>query len=220
MKQGKKAPVIPDGFDSYEEIHFSWWLEELVATGYVKSWRRGENYELVPAVRQEYLKQRVSPHTGKQLPPQIGNNTIKQRLTYTPDFEVVWSLKSLGLFFVFHDPNILMDGPMTYHFLAHQKEYETVSIVEVKPKLGMKGAMNSSRFTAARMNAMFLFDKHGIYANLVEIGTQPKGLFDKTFTPDRFLTTDKSGKPRTLKFQPRGLSGFVEETQKLKPITL
>jgi hypothetical protein len=209
-------PIAPE-FDSPEEIHFSWWLEELVKAGYVRSWRRADSYELAGAVNQPYMKARVSTRTGEVMPPKLSSKSIKQAMVYTPDFEITWNeIKSLGLFRIPHSV-VLMDGPPDHHFLSHSVMGDAISIVEIKPKVAGRSTMNVARFSVARMNALFLYEKHRVYANLIEVGTQPKSLFYKTFTPERFLTPDKSGKPRTIKFQPRSLSEFVAGTTKLKP---
>lgn len=206
----------PVEFDSPEEIHFSWWLEELVSAGYVHRWARGQSYALVPSIVQEYLKERTSPATGLPLPPVTSKVTLKQGLTYTPDFEIYWTFKALGVFCVPH--RLLTVGAPSYHLIGHYDDsMMPFSLVEVKPRIaGGKTGANNGRMRVSRMNAMILYHVHGLYANLAEVGPQPGSIFAKTFTPGRFLKTDKSGKPRTLKFQPRDLSGFVAETPKLK----
>ncbi len=206
----------PVEFDSPEEIHFSWWLEELVSAGYVLRWERGQTYELVPAIVQPYCQVRVSEKSMKALPDKMANTTLKTRLKYTPDFEIWWNLKAFGLFYVNHRglPTI---GPIEHHFIGHlDPEGMAFSLIEVKPRVAGRSTMNTGRLSISRMNCMMLYEKQGIFTNLVEVGTQPGSIFAKTFTPGRFLKTDKSGKPRTLKFQPRDLSGFVAGTPKLK----
>lgn len=208
-------PSLPPGFDSVEEAYLSWWLDELVEAGYVDRWARGRSYDLAPAITQEYWKERVSPATGLPLPAKRSKVTLKQALSYTPDFEVHWTLKSMGLLHVPHQA--LTVGAPEHHFISHYDEEQMpFSLLEVKPRIAGRSTMNTGRFSISRMNCMILYKELGLYTNLLEVGTQPGSIFAKTFTPDRFLTTDKSGKPRTLKFQPRDLSGFVAATPKLK----
>jgi hypothetical protein len=208
-------PSLPAGFDSVEEVHLSWWLEELVEAGYVARWARGRSYDLAPAITQEYWKERTSPSTGKPLPAKLATIALKKGLSYTPDFEVHWTIKAIGLFYVPHQA--LTVGPPVHHFIAHPDEdLMPFSLLEVKPRVAGRSTMNTGRFSISRMNCMILYKELGLYTNLIEVGTQPGSIFSKTFTPDRFLTTDKSGKPRTIKFQPRDLSGFVAATPKLK----
>lgn len=211
-------PIVPE-FDSSEEIYFSWWLDELVEAGYVRSWCRAKSYPLTGAITQPYAKETVYPKTGR-ITRKVAEKSIKQVMIYTPDFEITWNwIRAMGLFAVSHTTPLML-GPIEHHFISHINENEVFSIVEIKPKVAGVSMTNDGRSRMARMNAMFLYEKHGIYANLVEVGTQPKSLFDRTFTPGRFLTTDKTGKPRTIKFQPRSLSEFVADTKKLKPVLI
>ena len=53
-----------------------------------------------------------------------------------------------------------------------------------------------------------MYEKHDILPQKVEITNGKNGWFDKTFTPKRFLKTDKSGKARTLKYEPRSIEEF------------
>jgi len=219
MSQKKeKTPKWYEPLDSPEEAHFEWWMMELSELGYIDSYVRAKTYHLVDSIAQPYLHERVSIRTREPLSPQRKKKTLRSKLKYTPDFEITWNIKALGIFFVEHDVPTLMNGPVDHHMLAHFIDGDLKSIVEVKPKVFGRSPMNVSRLAVARMNSMYLYDKMGIYTNLVEIGTTLKSLFDQTFTPAKYLLTDLTGKPRAIKFQPRTADEFLEKTEKLKYI--
>jgi len=213
------AIVDEDLFDSPEEMWLSWWFESLKKDGYVKEWRRAPTYVLCPSITVPYLFPRVSTRTGNPLPPQPKKSTLHTQLKYTPDFEVVWSLKAFGLFYVEFDPPPFMDGPLTHHMVAHIIDGQAISTIEVKPRVAGKNTMSNGRLRIARISSMTLFASEGIFTNLVEVGPTTGSIFHKTFTPPRFYNTDKTCKPRTIKFTPRTLGEFVGKTTKLKVIT-
>jgi hypothetical protein len=205
--------------DSPEEQHFLWWIEELQEAGFIRSWRKASTYALTEPLAVRYTKPRASKATGKPLPPKIAEKRLRTGLSYTPDFQIEWSLRAYGLFCFELGDHIFASEPQ-HHFVLNYIAGSPISVVEVKPKIAGRNAMNHSRFLAARMNAEILFHRHGIFANLVEIGPMPKSLFDRTFTPRRFLLTDKTEKPRTIHFEPRTLASFVASSTKLKIATL
>jgi len=60
----------------------------------------------------------------------------------------------------------------------------------------------------AKINIKWVWDKYGVFVNIII----PEKHFDKTFTPKRFLTTDKSGKPRKIKYKNiKSLKQFIEK---------
>ena len=77
-----------------------------------------------------------------------------------------------------------------------------ISFIEVK---GDYDAQNMTRLFS--INKKWIYQVHGKVINLVKIPL----FFEKTFTPDRYLITDKSGKPRKIKkeFVNRTLKQFM-----------
>jgi hypothetical protein len=57
-----------------------------------------------------------------------------------------------------------------------------------------------------RINQKWVWKDYGVLVNLVKIPS----FFKKTFTPKRYLLTDKTMKPRRLGYKPRTLKQFME----------
>jgi len=174
-------------FDSKEEMYFSWYLDELVDAGYVR------NYDLHP--REFILTNKQTVQVEKQLKTKVKviEKTFLQPHVYTPDFYIRWlhnaddiflsKIKGSGVFWA--ATPVLID-----------------SFIEIKPTF--------SRYNMARvfsLNQKWMYNKYGIYVQLIK----PFKLFKDTFTPVRFLTTDKSGQARKLNYTPISLIEFVEK---------
>ena len=176
-----------DSFKSKEELYFSWWLDEAEGKGYIAHW----DYE----VHSFDLSDKVTNTYTKQLKTKmkIVTETILQPHIYTPDFIIEWTDKAKGVFFGVEKQN-------GYHF---KLEDDYVSYVETK------GSFDSNNMTRLfSLNQKWVYQKHGVYINLAKISNKKNSFFDKTFTPKRFLLTDKSGKPRALKYEPKTLESM------------
>lgn len=53
------------------------------------------------------------------------------------------------------------------------------------------------------------FDKHNIYVQKLVISNCEKSFFNETFTPDKFTMTNKSGKPRSIKYRITSVTEFI-----------
>lgn len=182
-----------DQFDSAEEKYFSWYLDELKDTGYI------ENYEAQP--ESYVLSEPAFYNHAKQLKTKtklIVKKLIREHI-YTADFRIVWAEKARGLFF-----NKLID-PIDLSKVPFVSNYYSVSTVEIKPAFDQN---NMTRLFA--INQKWMYQKQGVYVQKIV----PVKLFEKTFTPKKYLTTDKSGKPRKLKYKPTSLEEFLcQKTQ-------
>lgn len=183
-------------YDSDEELYFSWWLDELKETGYVHSYEsQPESYVLTPPVFYEYdkhLKTKTNVVVKKLLQEHI----------YTADAQIWWYEKARGLFF-----NIVADRVdlRKVPFIASNMH---TSIVEIKAGF--------SKYNMGRtfsLNQKWMMQTHGIYVNKIIISNKT-GLFKDTFTPARYLLTDKTNKPRKLYYTPRTLQEYESESQK------
>jgi len=101
---------------------------------------------------------------------------------YTPDFNVLFRPSFASKCGFSHDSGL--------------------SIIEVKNDYDAK---NMTRLF--RINQKWVAKETGIIVNLVKIPS----FFKKTFTPERFLLTDQTMKPRKLKHKPRSLTQYLEE---------
>ncbi len=165
-------------FDSNEELHFSWWLEEMVSEGYIHSWERNvKSYSLTEDLKITY----VVPM--KRVPDKIKEQTLLSAREYTPDFVINWSMKSYGVFV-----QELEDGKKIKTPFISQNG---VSVVETK---GPFDRNNMTRL--ASTNIKDLYQRHKVYVTMIKI----PNIFKKTFTPARYTRTDKTGKPRKLNY--------------------
>ena len=83
-----------------------------------------------------------------------------------------------------------------------------------KSYMEIKGVFDRNNMTRLfRQNQAWIYDKHRIFVDLFLI---PK-LFAKTFTPKKYLITDKTMKPRAIGFQINSVDEYLnsvnEETK-------
>lgn len=169
-----------NSFDSDEELYFSWWLDELVKYGYVSSWFKNEDsYQLTDGLKHKYVRQM------KRVEDKVLYQTILNPSSYTPDFKIQWTEKALGIFV----SKILSPNKIVTHFICNNN---LLSVDEIK------GGFDSNNMTRLAINNIKLvWYRHEIYINMIKV----PNIFNKTFTPIRYLLTDKSMKPRKIKYK-------------------
>jgi len=179
-------------FDSKEELYFSWWLDQLKASKYVNRWERNEaSYNLFGGLVHSYIK------PMKKVANKILTQTILHPSIYTPDFIIYWEPKAIGIFV---SKQSKTEGKIMTLFLC--TDDEMISVVETKADFDRN---NMSRL--AVNNIKFVYEKYKVYIDMVKLPS----LFDKTFTPDRYLMTDKTFIPRKLNYKNvRTLSEFIK----------
>lgn len=183
----------PEGFDSYEELYFSWYLDELKANGFVS--------DSVYQPKTFLLSEKVSYGTIKPLKTKLKEeqHTILPPHAYTPDFQFYWNPKAVGVFCkAFGD--VVEYAHKDCFFWANELPIDCYSMIDVKPMFDMQ---NMTRQFI--INQKWLYAKYGIYCQKVV----PEHLFERTFTPERYLKTNKSGKARSLKYKPKSLTEFL-----------
>jgi len=185
-------------YDSPEELWFSYWLKEVQEAGYINSFvSHPEPFLLSPAFFYSYdkaLKTKVKTLETNLLSPHI----------YTADYSVYWHKNARGIFW-----NSISDRVQlkSIPFVAQEipdGNNNYYSIIEVKAGF--------SKFHAGRefsINAKWVMQKFGVYVNKVIISNKT-GLFKDTFTPKKYLLTDKSKQNRKLHFEPRTLEEFIK----------
>lgn len=179
-----------NNFDSNEEWHFSWFLEELKGRNFIDRWEKIEtSYELTSGVKHTYIK------PMKRVDDKILEQTILSPSIYTPDFKIYWNKKAYGIFV--QEINVGKNKIKT-PFIC---DSEGISIIETK------GNFDRSNMTRLAVNNIkFVYEKYNVYVNLIKV----PNIFKKTFTPDRFLMTDKTFKPRSIDYEVRTLSEFIK----------
>jgi hypothetical protein len=201
----KKAKVdkwwIPLGFDSKEEVYFSWWLDELKEAGYVKSYvRQSPTFELSETVQKTVIKElKTKTKEVKQ--------TLLQPCTYTPDFTIQFPSKVIGLCFSSSDKRMLYYNGTEYDEKLSIYDRLYTVYVDIKPLFSIRDS-DKAKFSVLQK---WVYQKHSVYVNPVVY----QKLFEKTFTPARYLLTDKGGQQRKINWQVRTLQEFINRTNDL-----
>lgn len=194
---GHSAQTISfDGleFDSWEEIHVYWHLMELYNAGYVyKIFREPQTYELLAPL---YIDRRLK---GKSSTSRV---ELMPGTKYTPDFGVIWTASAPTC--IHQDINKVIEGSTK---AVPYYSADNVSIIEVKGDFDKHGG--TREFEVKRK---LMWDKHQAYVNLV----RPIQLYKKSFTPDRYLYTDKLGILRTIHHETRTLDAYVKKNSRLQ----
>lgn len=175
---------MKDEFRSNEELYFSWWLDELKEAGYINYWEyEPESFTLIDSVRYSWWKQLKTKEKHME-------STLLNDLCYTPDFFISWRGSALVTGLIWDDDESKKKG--AYEFATTGLD----SWVDVKGSFDR----NKSNSTFSIIQKV-MYDKTGIYVEKVV----PEKLFAATFTPKRYLLTDKSGKSRKIKWEVRML---------------
>jgi hypothetical protein len=178
--------------DSQEELYFCWWLEELKSEKFIHSFERAESINVFDPVLINYSID--SNGTQKAV-------KILRELNYTPDFLIRWNKKAEGIFYTV---------PGNYY----PKEVITDCIFTVfDPKesyVDVKGLFNGPRLSTSitfPFVQKLMYHVNNIYIQkIVPLGED--GLFAKTFTPKKYLTT-KTGKERKIKWDIKLLKDLI-----------
>ena len=185
-------------FKSSEELYFFWYLSELKESGFVKEFRY-EPYSLVLGKAIDLTAYVKSKKVIKEKPYPL----IKER-DYTLDFEIEWTELAYDIFFRTLDCPYSPDIP----FLAQG----LITLLEVKGNFDMNGKVGE-----AKIKRDWLMYQHGIYVQVViPVPRMSKGkvlmrhaVFNKTFTPQRYLLTNKDMTKRTINYEVRSLEEYV-----------
>lgn len=165
---------------SDEEINMERWLDEAKNAGYVIEYlSQPECFMLSEPERFPYVR------NGKAATRELVKGHI-----YTPDYFVVWAKKAKGVLY------FPIDSP--YHnigcyFKAQQYKGGHVSIIEVK---GTHDRNNMERLF--KVNQKWVLKDWGVYVQMVRVGNKTNTLFSKTWTPKRYLLTERTMKPRKI----------------------
>ena len=193
----KKKPIIEfNGIicDSDAEKWILYWLYELQEAGYINSIERAKSYPLSDSISHTYDK-KLKTKTIEQ------EEVILLPCSYSPDFQIFLSEEGqkLDIFKSLYSKEKLKEkGKIN---LIHQAGR---ILIEVK---GTQFRIAQDTTELFRVEQKWLFQKHGIYVNLV----QPDRLFPLTFTPEKFKYTEKKKQLRKLKWETRSLQEFLNQ---------
>lgn len=181
-----------NNFRSDEEKYFSWWLDELQEADYINGYDyENKDWDLSASVNTPFHKI-LKTKTKEEL-----RNILKSH-SYGCDFTIYFNKRSNEYFF----SEITEVSHIKVDFIYG---HDHLGFVEVKPIFDQNNM--TREFT---INRKWVWDKHGDFVNLVKIGNTKNSFFSKTFTPQKFLLTDKTKKPRSLKYEPISLEDYVE----------
>lgn len=184
------------------ERYFEWWLDDLMGLGIVLDY----DYEPVTFELCEPLPMYVHQMYATKDPIIVTKN-LYDHLVYKIDYRVKFNGLLLHKLFglidpisreLMNDPN-LKRGNVYQNTLFYstdvdpQAPNEYIVWFEVKPP---SNANNAESMRDFRYKARLLFQRHGIIANkVVPVGSK-NCLFNKTFTPNRYLLQDEKNLPR------------------------
>lgn len=165
--------------DSSEEIAMLQWLWELKEKNYVQLIDRCYSFKLSDAVKIDYKEKKQLKTKSKEVIKQLD---VLREHVYTPEFRVEWG------------NSFLLKSKENPNGLFYNRDIDRGSLItyfEVKPKFDQN---NMSRLF--KINQKWMYDKHGIFVNLVI----PEKLFKETFTPKEYLLTP-TGKPKKINWK-------------------
>lgn len=170
-------------YRSNEEVYFSWYLDELIKYGYV-SWYKYESrkFKLLDEVKGTWDRKLKN---GKVVATELH---LLQDVEYTPDFEICFTEKALGIFCTG------IPSRNRPYFVGVEVDpilNEYIVLVDVKGK----SFINATSSISFSFTQKLMWDKLKIYVQKVV----PQSLFNKTFTPSRYLYTDGGGAFRNSK---------------------
>ncbi len=194
-------------FDSDEELYMSWWLDELIKTGYIKRIvYQPKSFDLSKRVTSDFYKP-YKRSGGKYITEVILGGHI-----YTTDFAIIWEQKAINIFTTLIDSDLRKRVARSFQYILcdYSKEKDMYySYIEVKP---IYDKHNMTR--EAIINQKWVWVKHGEFINIII----PQKWFDKTFTPGRYTWTDKLKQKRAIKYD--NIITLNEYVSKIQPLSL
>lgn len=196
---------------SKEEVYFFWYLKQLYENGFIDEIHyQPETMELFPA---ETLKFKVQGAT-KPLTRQV---SILLNKEYTPDFKIKWNKKAKGIFYINIDEldyivftESIKKVPFYTRWLGNVYPRNEYCYVDVKGTFSSHGQKSDMIFSLIQK---ILYDHHKFHMYINK--TIPSKLFEKTFTPDRYLHQDKANGIRKIKFPIHTYQDFITNTQSI-----
>ena len=169
-------------YRSKEEYYFQLYLDELVQAGYVAK------YSYEPRSYEIYPKQTYAATNQLKTKTKTIEKHLLASLTYTPDYQIEWTPKAHQ----FSSPYSLEST-----FWCDEDLYSHIDI---------KGSWNRNEsHTKFSIIQKAMWNKLGIYVQKIE----PKKLFRDTFTPKKYLLTDKTNKARKIAWETKTLEEYV-----------
>ena len=181
------------------ETDFGFYCKELELAGMI------EKYNPNPMTRviSEPVYYKSIARTKKEK-----TKTLLNRHEYTPDVVIKWKKEARNIFWRRWEDEKYPDVPFLANYNKEKDFYYT--IVEVKPGFDME---NMTRLFS--INQKWIMASMGLYVQKVVMCNDERSIFAKTFTPIKWMTTPIQGKPRTIKFEVRGIGQYIAKRKEL-----
>jgi hypothetical protein len=190
MKEKEENP-----FESQEEWYFSWWLNDLKEKGIIKKYTYEPNKFILSKAKSYPIKRLLKTKD------RVDQLSLLQEHIYTPDFLVEWNKEWQNKFYRLIQDEECTNKPDFFAITSRQNE-EHYTFFEIKPQFDQN---NMTRLFI--ITQKWLYDKYGIYVEKFEVPT----MFKRTFTPGRYLLTDKSRLKRKIKFDIKLIDKYLEK---------
>lgn len=213
--KNKKIPeyVYKDWvLDSYLEVYFCYYLEELQEDGFIEEFRQHDTtWNITPKVSRKYLKQLKTKVNEVEY-------HVAHPSTYTADFNILWTKKASNILYL--DPSKPVKDIKNIPFRLSRTDGSLWSHVEIK-------SINESTTSSSVSFVVFqkvILDKYNDYVQKIQpfCLTKPqykKTLFFQTFVPKQvfreqvYRVNCKTGKigESKFKFPVKTIEEFLKE---------
>lgn len=188
-----------------QEWWFEQWVKEAIKAGYIEKYTPEKDmpsFTLFEGLSKITTEQKVvyAGTSREKMKTLTHKHVLLAPITYTPDGGIVWTKKAKNILFTTIEDSI--DTIKNYYFIAKEFKGKYITILDVKSPTGT----NRHSDTPFQFTRKWMWEKHKIYVNKVMLvppkkksGNIPKGyLFNETWTPKRYLWSDKLTKTRTI----------------------
>ena len=193
------------------ELYIQWYFEELREAGYIN--------EIILSPTPIQINRDEYPAHNVKI-----SNTV-----YTPDLQVAWNGTTGFIWFnlMFNHNGSDFKKPFVVNNMSDRVGGSPfTTLLEVKPDVVSKFMTKSSSAISFPYRQKLVYFQTSLYVQLV----RPIELFTETFTPQRYLKTNKLNSDfkkvktrnelRTIKFPVRSLKEYLELTENItKPLT-
>lgn len=188
-------------YESFCELSLLYFAEELKKEGYISRVERSPSYMLCDPVQSTHA---VHLKRGSKQETQ----TVMQGVSYTPDFDIYFTSKAIGVFCWVLGSGGKWDKNLLVAQYIHRNHVnggtEIRACCEVKPDFSRNSTTPKSMLTMK-----WLYQKQGVFVNLF----RPNRVFEGLFVPDKYRLTER-GTPRLLKFKPLTLKQYLNDKRK------
>jgi len=194
-KEPKVGQYIGNEYESFCELSCLFFCEELMKDGYVEKVERSPSYLLCDPVQSTYAEQ--LKRGSKQV-----TQTVALGVTYTPDYDIYFTDKALGLFCWELGSDQKWDKSLLVAQRVGNGEHGSLlrACCEVKPDF-----QRASTTPKSVQSMKWLMQKRGVFVNLF----RPNRMFEGLFVPDKYRITER-GTPRVLKFKALNLQQYLK----------